>query len=330
MKPSRSFLAALLTGFVLVLALRIAAFCLNLGVPSDLSRWASDIYDKKLLLANEAGPGKLLLVGGSATLFGVRAKQIEALTGHRTINFADHAAFGVDYILYKAKQVAKPGDTVLLILEYELYNSGELKQSWVDQVLVDYLVARDPGYLRSRPLAEQWTIFMLMTDQRLVRGLKYRLRHGLTEGPEQNEEGPYHVRCIDDWGDQTCNMASARPKDRSRVWSQKSVLGEGLPVNPKGAAAIEAFCQWAKANHIRVLATFPNLCYQPEYYGEAAKRAITTITNLYCRLGVPVVGNYTEVILPPDQFFDTCYHLTAEAAQARSQLLAGELIPFLK
>ena len=330
MKPSRSFLAALLTGFVLVLALRIAAFYLNLGVPSDLSRWAFDFYEKKRLLAREAGPGKLLLVGGSATLFGVSAREIEARTGQRTINFADHAAFGTAYILHEAQQVAKPGDTVLLILEYELYDSGNLEQAWVDKVLVDYLVARDPAYLHSRTLAEQWTVFMLMSDNRLLRGLKYRLRHGKTEGPEQNQDGPYHVRCIDDWGDQTCNGESARPKYRDRVWLQKSVLAEGLPVSPKGSAAIEAFCQWAKAHNVRVLAAFPNLCYQPEYFGKAAREAIVTITRLFSRLGVPVVGNYTEVILPADQFFDTCYHLTAEAAKARSRRLAAELIPYLK
>jgi hypothetical protein len=44
---------------------------------------------------------------------------------------------------------------------------------------------------------------------------------------------------------------------------------------------------------------------------------------------VPVVGDYRDAILPADQFFDTCYHLTAEAAQGRSQRLAAQLMPFL-
>jgi hypothetical protein len=329
MRVTWGFFAALLLGFLLILGIRLGAFYLNLGVPSDMSRWGFEFYEKKRLLARQAQPGTLLLVGGSASLFGLNAKEIEARTGHRTVNFANHAAVGATYLLREAQQVAKPGDTVLLVLEYELYTEGKLEQAWVDPVLVDYLVARDPDYLRRLPLAEQWTVFMLATDARLVRGLKYRLRNGRTEGPVEHEGAPYSVRCLDGWGDQTCNTEDARPRHRDRVWQQKSVLGDGLSARLKGAESIEAFCQWAKTNNVRVLATFPNLCYQPEYYGEAARQSIASITNLFSRLGVPVVGDYKDAILPADQFFDTCYHLTAEAAQVRSQRLAAQLIPFL-
>ena len=101
--------------------LAVGAFCLNLGVPSGGSRWAYELNQQKRRAAEQAAPPRLLLVGGSATLFGLSAKEIQAQTGYHTINLATHAALGTAYILHLAEQVAKPGDTVLLVFEYELY-----------------------------------------------------------------------------------------------------------------------------------------------------------------------------------------------------------------
>lgn len=330
MKLSRKFFVALVTGFLLILAVRITVFYLNLGVPSDSSRWASELYQKKKLLARETKPPKLLLVGGSATLFGLSAREIQNKSGYRTINIGNHAALGTACLLHQAQEMAKPGDIVLLVLEYELYTFGKVERAWADKILVDYLVSRDPDYFHSLTLAEQWNVFMLTTDDRLVRGLKYRWRHGRTELPQGYDSGVYSIRCINEWGDQTRNRRAARPKQRDQVWQVKSTLSHGLPARPNGFAVIESFCRWAQTNHIRVLATFPNLCDQPEYHLEPAKQAAATIKNFFSGLGVPVIGDYTDAMLPADDFFDTNYHLTEEAAQTRSQRLAAQLIPWLK
>lgn len=330
MKVSWKFFAALVAGFVLMLGVRITVFYLNLGVPSEQSRWAFELYQKKRLLASETKPPKLLLVGGSATLFGLSAREIESESGYRTINIGNHAALGTACLLHQAQEMAKPGDTVLLVLEYELYTFGKVEQAWADKILVDYLVSRDPGFFHSLTVAEQWTVFMLTTDDRLVRGLKYRWRHGRTERPRSDDSSVYSIKFINEWGDQTHNRRAARPDQRDQVWQNKSILGHGLPARPQGFAVIESFCRWAQTQHIRVLATFPNLCDQPEYHMEPAKQAAATIKDFFSGLGVPVVGDYTDAMLPADDFFDTTYHLTEEAAQTRSQRLAAQLIPWLK
>src|ERR1022692_1229931 len=94
MKVSWSFLVALLAGFLLMFGLLVGAFCLNLGVPSPSSRWAFELNQKKRHMADQAASPRLLLVGGSATLFGLSAKEIEAQTGCHTINLGTHAALG--------------------------------------------------------------------------------------------------------------------------------------------------------------------------------------------------------------------------------------------
>ena len=328
MKASWNFLAGLSAGFLLMLGLAVGAFCLNLGVPSGSSRWAYELNQQKRRAAEQAASPRLLLVGGSATLFGISAKEIQAQTGYNTINLATHAALGTTYILQLAKQVAKPGDTVLLVFEYELYTWGKLDQAWVDAMLVDYIVSRDPAFFWRLSIPEQWHIFMLISTHRIVDGLKQRFR---TERPfDDSGLGVYSVRHLNEWGDLTGHTSAHRLAKRDPIRQFKCDLGRGLPEHPQGFGAIESFCRWAQTNRVRVLATFPNMCDHPEYHGPAAQRSVKNIEDFFAHLGVPVVGDYTDSLLPEEEFLDTVYHLTEETALARTRRLIPKLNEALK
>ena len=323
MKVSWHFLAGLVAGFLIVLVVMLTVFCANLGAPTGSSRWAAELNHRKQLIADRTPAPRLLLVGGSATLFGLSAKEIEAQTGYHTINLSTHAALGTACILHLAQQAARPGDTVLLVLEYELYNYGKVKQSWAHKILVDYLVSRDPGFFQSLSLAEKWTVFMLTPTSRLIDGLKSRFR----AEPPYNDEGlgVYSLKNLNAWGDLSHHTRAFRLAQRDVIRQSKSALGRGLSGQPDGFATIESFCQWAATNHIRVLATFPNLCDRSDYHGAVAEQSARSIRRLYTGLNVPVVGDYTNSLLPEDQFLDTMYHLTEDSALARTDRLIPEL-----
>ena len=323
MKASWTFLAGLGAGFLLMFGLTATAFYLNLGVPGDSSRWAFELNLKKRLLANQTASPKLLVVGGSATLFGLSAREIQKQTGWRTINMGTHAALGTAYILHLAQEAAKPGDTVLLVLEYELYNYGKVKQTWADKLLVDYLVSRDPAFFHSLSPPEQWTVFMLTSFSRLVQGLKDRWR---AERPyDDSNFGAYRVRYLNESGDQTHHIKAVRPPQRNEVLEWKSALARGMPEHPEGFSVLTSFCAWARTNQVRILATYPNICDQPGYHEQTAKQVAQTIKDFFSRLNVPVIGDYTDALLPRDQSFDTNYHPTEEAALARTQRLIPKL-----
>lgn len=324
MKVNWKFITGLLAGFLLVLAVMWCAFLLNLGTPSGGSRWAYELNRRKKLIVDQTPAPRLLLIGGSATLFGLSAKEIEAQTGYRTINVGTHAALGTACILHVAQQDAKPGDTLVLALEYELYNYGKVKQSWAHKLLVDYLIARDPDFFRSLTWPEKWTVFMLTPTSRLIDGIKNRFR---PEPPyEDTGLGAYSVQNLNAWGDLTNHTREHRLANRESILQGKSALGRGLPEHPDGFDTIAAFCKWAETNHIRVLATFPNLSDREDYHGPVGQKSAQTIRDFFTSLNVPVVGDYTNALFPEDQFFDTMYHLTDEAALARTQIL----IPYLK
>jgi hypothetical protein len=233
---------------------------------------------------------------------------------------------GTAYILQNAQTVAKPGDTILLSLEYELYNYGKIEPDWADALMLDYIVARDPAFFNGLSLREKWNVFMLTSNARLVRGLKNRFRHN----PPFSGVSVYTVENINEWGDQTHHTRAARPQQRESATAKKSALAYGWPDRPNGFPIIASFCAWARAHHVRVLATFPNLCDQPDYRTPEARQRVKKIRDLFAALQVPMISEYTDFLLPADDFFDTNSHLTEEAARASTQRLAEQLKPYLK
>ena len=131
--------------------------------------------------------------GRVGSLFGISAREIEKQTGYSTLNLATHAALGPAYILNNAKSEARPGDTVLLVLEYELYMANQRSAVWLD-----YLVARDPRYFHGLSLREEWNVFMLTPQQRLIEGLKNRFR-SRARAEHPYPAGPYNPDYIDAW-----------------------------------------------------------------------------------------------------------------------------------
>jgi hypothetical protein len=224
-----------------------------------------------------------------------------------------------------ARHSAKPGDTVLLAMEYQLYHYGDIERSWADALMLDYVVARDPAFFHELPPLEQWNVFMLTSNARLVRGIKGRFRK---ERPA--DLGIYNVENINDWGDQVNHTRAVRPTKRDNILEARASLAYPWAERPKGFAYMESFCAWARAHGVKVLAAFPNLCDQPEYHTPTAQKTAQQIRDFFAGLKVPVVGDYTDSLRPADDFFDTDSHLTQEAALDRSRQLAGQLKPYLK
>jgi hypothetical protein len=321
MRVPLRFILALPCGVLVGIGFFIGLLYAQLGVPTESSRWIYEIIQKKEARAAAMTSPRLLVVAGSSALYGINAQRIEERTGYPTMNMAGHAGLGLDYLLYMTPKTARPGDTVLLAIEYELY-SEDLGTDTRD----DYVLARDPGYFRQLSWVEKIDMATRIPFKRIQKGLSNRVR---AEKPPRAHR-PYD-ESVDDNGDEVNNWAANRQPSSPSIQLVAENLIHGIPSTDRpGFNAVRDFVTWARGHQVTVLATFPNIIYHPEYDEPNAREAIKTIADFYASQGVPVIGTAREAMLPEDDFFDTLYHLTHEAALNRTDRLVPELEPYLK
>ena len=323
------FIIALPLGLILGLSVFVGMLYTQLGIPTASSQWIYDISQKKEKLAADIPGPRLLIVAGSGALFGINAQLIQQQTGIPTINMGTNAGIFLDYHLYRIEKVARPDDTILLACEYEFYS-----KHYDSETSDDYFLARDPAYFRQMPLFGKIDMATRIPFKRLQEGWRNR-RKGVHLRPNAPPYSPYTpitpgIDCLDDNGDEIFNTEATRPPPKPDMRRVIDVLHDGtLSENADGFKELARFILWAKDHRITVLATFPNVIRQVGYDSANAQKAIGTISHFYTSHGVPVVGTAQEAMLPIDQFFDTTYHLTHEAALQRTQRLIPELRPYL-
>src|SRR5262245_28967363 len=83
---SKGFFFGLGGTLAALIAMYFALLYLQSGVPTRSSIWGYGINQKKLQRAASISGPKLLLIGGSATLFGMQAEMIETRLNFPTVN----------------------------------------------------------------------------------------------------------------------------------------------------------------------------------------------------------------------------------------------------
>lgn len=321
------FFVGLASGLALAFGIYFGLLYWQLGAPTVNSLWSYDLNTRKQARAASIQQPELLIIGGSGALFGIKARLLESELGVPAVNLGTHAVLQTAYILGLARQAARPGDTVLLALEYELYENGNAAMSkWADPLFIDFLLARDPAYFRSLPFGQKLDLAMRLPFDRLKRGIKDKLRP--PKPPVFTEYSPYDTKSVDEYGDMTGATRARVPGYAPAELPTSGALARGLTKTRAGFTEVRQFIAWAKTNQVRVLATFPNLCDKPAYDSPAARQTAADITAFYQTNGVPVLGGLRDALLPRGDFFDTCYHLTDEAASARTRRLVPLLKPY--
>jgi len=321
------FFAGLAAGLALSFGAYFGLLFWQLGAPTPMSFWSYDLNTRKHARAAAITEPKLLIVGGSGALFGINARLLERELGVPSVNLGTHAVLATAYILNLARKSARPGDTVLLVFEYELFANGDSNMNdWADPQFIDFLMARDPAYFRAMPMATQFNLAMRLSLERLKRGIKEKIHPtGMTVSTEYS---PYDAKNVDEYGDMTGHSRGRIPAYAPRELETSGLLADGLPEAPSGMIEIRDFVIWATTNKVRVLASFPNLCAKPAYDTAKAEQTAAKITAFYTSCGVPVLGSYRDALLPRGDFFDTCYHLTEEAARERTRRFVPLLKPY--
>lgn len=287
------------------------------------SQYLGAWYDKKDRIANAIPGPKILFAGGSNVQYGIRAGIVEKSLGVAVVNYGIHAALPFSYILHRVQRVAKPGDTVVLIPEYEYYFRDPFDSN---KVSINYLSICDQEFLRHSFLKYIHFLFTvpsdimfarLFTDSKKITD-QVKGRYAETES------------LFDHYGDRN-GTSKAKMGDReSRLieTAHATSLAHATPDKYSPflpGSVLEQFISWCHENRIQLEVGYPNTIYFSEYNEQSAREFLAFHEVFFKKRNIDALMTPQATMLPKEDFFDTVYHLNEEGAIKRTEMIIPEL-----
>ena len=310
----KRYLKSLLFSFLISWIVFVIAALYQIGAPTVTSRTFYELDTIKSTFAKSIKTPKVLIVSGSNSLFGISSQMITQETGIPAVNTSIQAGFGINYMLYRTRELAKNGDIVLLPLEYELYMSGALPSN----VVVDYVFAHDSKYLLTHP----WFI-ALLSFERLALGISTKIHSSPIESA-------YQSRIINLSGDITTNQeTNITVNDRKKLDATTPFKIKEFTYSSFELRSIKQFSDWCYSNKIKLITTWPSTIWFESYKQPNYQGFFQNIKNFYNSINVPVIGNYRDFMYDKSMFYDTVYHLNDRGRRYRTRQLIKLLQPYL-
>ncbi|HEY8278685.1 MAG TPA: hypothetical protein VIH99_03630 [Bdellovibrionota bacterium] len=292
-KQNQKFLPRVLVSVLACYALYLVPAYYFTGLDERLL-WVHEMKTKKDGYALSEKKPKILFLGGSATLMGLNAEQVSRELGRPAFNMAKHAGLGLNFYLTEASSVARPGDVIVLIPEYELYQDGDT----YNQMAFDYYRIFDHAHFQGVPLLSQLQFLRFMAVQHpfdaFLKHLLYRSARPGTTGYGSDNISPH--------GDQTKFLTVAYTGTEVDLPKK---LETPLPALPR----LLAFQRWCEENGIRFYLSFPNTL-TPET--PHAALYLEGLASSLKAAGLPTMGKPRDFFLERRYFTDTSYHLNKE------------------
>jgi hypothetical protein len=279
-------------------------------------QWVAQSYASKLALADTVQGPRVLIIGGSGALFGLDSAALSDRLGRPVINLGVNAGVQSQFIRHYAYEAIRPGDWVILPLEYPLYHDRHK----VNFAFNSYWLSHPGIESLELSLVQLAQLFWFTSFARIMDGYV-----GLPNG--YRVEGLYGPQNLNELGDQI-NSESARQE----VWMREAV--EGSATQHYGEEALRYQANWdrwaALAHTIEAqggCAVFipPAMLDRPEYRVGREYDYYVSLPAQARAHGLDYHGNPLDFMYPEAQFFDTNYHLNAEARKQHTSQVASVL-----
>ncbi|QPI09201.1 hypothetical protein IM687_18870 [Stutzerimonas stutzeri] len=308
-RAQRFFAGLLLGGLVLGLGWGVLLVG-QLGRPSLESQWVEQAYAHKLRAAAAVSENRLLIVAGSGAMFGLDSKLLAEGLGRPVINLGVNAGIQSAFIRLYARQAIRPGDWVLLPLEYPLFHD----RFSVTYPFLDYWLSHPSLKALDINSVQLVRIYWQTPLQRVWRGLRGSPRDALPLGLY----GPHN---LDANGDQLGTEAA-----RQEPWMHEGVIASTIHRYGHDANSLNGtWAQWRQfAQEVAEkggCAVFipPALMDRPSYHLDEEGRYYTTLPQRAEAQGLNYQGEPFDFMYPARDFFDTNYHLNAEARRRHTE-----------
>jgi len=268
-------------------------------------------------LLQKAGPGKMVLVGGSNVSFGLDSKTVSDTFRRPVINMGVHAGLGLEYIVNDVKPYIQAGDVVVVIPEYEQFYTDNF---YGEMELVAVLFDVDPAG-RKTVDARQWRHLAKYIPTYAARKLKNyvpALFHKKTPPPVDI----YHRESFNQFGDAYIHWAlpnqDFQPARRNKGDEK---------VNPAVLRFLSDFRSEVESKGASLL-LLPPVIESGSYINQ--ENMVDSVAADLKKKGIPFAAEPAKYKFAADYFFNSYYHLNKRGVDVRTQLLISDLKPLIK
>ncbi|HEY9774645.1 MAG TPA: hypothetical protein V6C81_12650 [Planktothrix sp.] len=284
--------------------------CFFLPPKFNHQAYLASIIDKHRALERAQSP-KIVLVGGSNLAFGVDSDALSKAFGEPVVNMGVSKMFGLRYQFEEVKDALQPGDTVVIVPEYDCFRGDTGGSSYL--LNVPLLMPRSLGWVLRSYCSTAEGPWQLVCDFVGVPSGKWNYwrkaieqitAHGAypQSMPLSNPGEPPVIsrRGFTINGDFRGHIDQPTPYDRYMKLSKE-------PIDPKIIDVVNRFQSFAQKGGIEVVIMPPPI--PAEVYSKHQKLVDSTydlwVKNFHCR----IAGTPQRYLFAQNCFYNSLYHL---------------------
>ena len=261
--------------------------------------------DKENLLQRTPSP-KIVLIGGSNTIFNIDSKLVSEATGLSTVNLGLHAGLGLEFMLNEIRPYVNSGDVVIIMPEYAQF-FGDL---FYGGRILTRLVTLNPYAFQS---VKTWGQYLALIKGT---GLEARSKIVYLLG-QRTEEETYNRTAFNTYGDLRSEVIGNQSLVKLQVENYE--IRPSREINSKCIRELNKFFTQTQPVGVQVYLVYSAIPL--EKYLSNFDRIWALNQYLKQNLKIPLLFSPDKVLVPANEFFDTFYHLNSIGRQRYTEIL---------
>ena len=313
-------LAGVALGMLAWMGLWVGAIWGQLGSPHPDNAWVKGAYEVKAkAVARIQDHHKALLVGGSATMFGVDSALLSEGLGLPVANAGVNAGLGAYVVPREVDRFIAAGDIVVMPLEYRL-----LLWDGVPSYVTLSWALEHPETLR------YWRITSLLNGLWSLPFARVQQGYGDSafDAESWSRAGPYGPHKLSKFGDQV--DTAAKQRTRAQWEAIESLAPERYDeLYADTTLGLDEWAFWWERWQQRgacLVVVPPPFMKVAVYESTQYREFFDQIPKRVERRGVTYLGHPSDAFFTVEGMFDTNYHLTAESRRIYTEWLLETLL----
>jgi len=317
--------------FVSALIVCVAYFSILFSLieaPVPAEYWVAEMISvKKELIRAQTGNNKIIIAGGSSTLFGIDAEYASAQLGIPVFNFGLHAGLRLEKILREVDTVVEHGDYLILALEpsfYRCYPRWTLWQmnnvvgwdhdAWREMSYfgkIEFAATVSPGLLGQMIIATAQKMLHSPEIGRRLDALDNDLILSKFRARIMSDDFQYSAYNLDAHGDLLGTKGS-------RIKVPENDLSKPDHICDEAAGQLARFVEKMRVRGVQVY--FANIPLYARSGLDAMQKGESSFVRELTPIGC-IIDKRENIIFDQKHFFNSVYHLNSEGRSIRTDLL---------